>query len=85
MQKDVYAAFQIINSKLNWIIKTIGVDVMAEFDALSEQVTRLESAADLVVTKLQALIDQGTVDPAAVEALTNRLKAIGDKLEAAAS
>lgn len=85
MQKDVYAAFQVINSKLNWIIKTLGVDVMAELEALTEQVTRLEQAADTIVSKLQALINQGTIDPAAIEALTNRLKVVGDKLEAAST
>ena len=86
MDRATYLAFFTLNRKLNKILALLGDDVMAELDALGEQVGRLESVADQAVAKIQQLIQQGggDIDPSEVQALVDRVKAVGDKLEAAA-
>jgi hypothetical protein len=83
----VYAALLILNNKLNRILTLLGDEVMPELEALGEQIGRLESVADQAVAKIQQLIEQGggNIDPAQVQALVDRVKAVGDKLEAAAA
>jgi hypothetical protein len=63
---------------------------MKELDDLTAQVkqtTTVEASAVLLIngiaTKLAALVANGTVDPAAVSALSNELKSSADALSAA--
>lgn len=83
----MYAALLTLNSKLNRIITMLGGEVMPELDALSEQVGRLESVADQAVAKIQQLIEQGggNVDPAQLQQIADRVKAVADKLEGASA
>jgi hypothetical protein len=63
---------------------------MKEFDDLTAQVnqtTTVEASAVLLINgiaaKLAALVESGTVDPAAVSALSSQLKASADAMSAA--
>jgi hypothetical protein len=84
MDRDEYAAFLVLNSKLNKLLNLLGDEVMPELDDLEAQIGRVEQAATAIVAKLQQLIDQGTVDPIRVQAAVDRLKSVADKLETAA-
>lgn len=84
MDRDEYAAFLVLNNKLNKLLKILGDEVMPELDDLEAQIGRVEQAATAIVAKLQQLIDQGTVDPIRVQAAVDRLKSVADKLETAA-
>lgn len=83
MDRILYAALFTMNRKLNKILELLGEEVMPELDQLAEQIGRLESVADQIVAKLQQ--SGVNVDPAQVQALVDRLKAVGDKLEGAAA
>ena len=87
MDRATYLAFFTLNAKLNQILRLLGEEVMPEMEALSEQVGRLESVTDQAVAKIQQLIEQGggNIDPAQVQALVDRVKAVADKLEAASA
>jgi hypothetical protein len=84
MEADTYAAFLVLNNKLNRILNILGDEVMPALDDLEAEVARLEAAADAVVARIEQLIVQGMVDPARVQAAVDRLKAVGGKLETAA-
>ena len=81
MDADVYAAFLVINSKLNRILNILGEEVMPQLDELEAEIGRVAAAADVIIAKLQQLYDQ---DPARVQAAIDRIKAVADKLETAA-
>lgn len=85
MDVVLYASLLTLNRKLNQIIQLLGGDVMAELDALNEAAARLEFAADTIITKLEQIKAQGGIDPAAVQAVTDRLTAVSDRLSAAAA
>jgi hypothetical protein len=85
MDRATYLAFFTLNAKLNRILNLLGDEIMPELDALNEAVARLESAADTIIAKLEDIKAQGGIDPAAVQAVTDRLTAVSDRLSAAAS
>ena len=58
---------------------------MPALDEINDAVTRLEASADALITKVEALIAQGTVDPAAAQAVVDRINAVGAKLDAVAA
>ena len=81
--KAIYAALLVLNSKLNRILNILGDEVMPELDALEAAVGRVEVAADAIKTKLEQLIAAGTVDPARVQAVVDRLTTVAENLESA--
>jgi hypothetical protein len=85
MDRVLYAALFTMNRKLNKILSLLGEEVMPELDALNEATARLESAADAIIAKLEEIKAQGGIDPAAVQAVTDRLTALSDRLAAAAA
>jgi hypothetical protein len=85
MDRATYLAFFTLNAKLNRILTLLGDEIMPELDALNEATARLESAADTILAKLEEIKAQGGIDPAAVQAATDRITAVADKLSAAAS
>jgi phage-related minor tail protein len=85
MDRATFAAFTVLNHKLNRVLTILGDEVMAELDALNDAAARLETAADTIITKLEQIKAQGGIDPAAVQAVTDRLQAVSDRLTAAAA
>ena len=79
VDRTLYAALYVINDKLNRILTLLGDQVMPALDNLTEQVARVEASADAIVAKLEG------ADPAALQALADRLKAVADKLDDAAA
>ena len=82
MDRDTYAAFLVLNSKLNRILNILGDEVMPQLDDLEAEIGRIEVAADAIIAKLQQLYEQ---DPARVQAAIDRIKTVADSLETAAS
>jgi hypothetical protein len=85
MDRATYLAFFTLNAKLNRILNLLGDEIMPELDALNEAAARLETAADTILAKLEEIRAQGGVDPAAVQAVADRVNAVADKLSAAAA
>jgi hypothetical protein len=80
----MYLAFKTLNTKLNRVLTLLGDEVMPALDDLNEAVNKLEVSADAIVAKVEQLIVQGTVDPAAAQAVIDRINAVGAKLDAVA-
>jgi hypothetical protein len=85
MDRATYLAFLTLNAKLNRILTMLGDEIMPELDALNEAADRLEAAALTIITKLEEIKAQGGIDPAAVQAATDRVSAVADRLAAAAA
>jgi uncharacterized protein YukE len=98
MRADVYSAFQVINQKLDTIIKLLRQDAEKEtqmavdLGSIREQVTRihdLDESTKALLEGLAAKIDllsaQDTVDPADLAALADALRNDSDALAAAVS
>ena len=89
MKADVYAAFRVLNDKLNRILKLLGEEVMPGLDELRAEVERNTSADEGARTllyglaaKVQELIDASgdSVDPVELQALVDQLKGSTDTL-----
>jgi hypothetical protein len=80
MQDDVYFAFQVVNSKLNRILKVLGEEVMPALDELEVEVNRAVAAIERAKTKIDELIANGTVSQEQVSALASRLRSATDSL-----
>ena len=85
MDRATYGMFFLLNSKLNRILAILGDEIMPELDALTEAVARVETATDAVLAKIEQLKTTSNVDPAALQALADRLTAVSDRLGAGAA
>jgi hypothetical protein len=85
MDRAIYLAFLTLNAKLNRILNLLGDEIMPELDALNEATARLESAADTIIAKLEEIKAAGGVDPAAVQAVADRISAVADRLSTASA
>jgi hypothetical protein len=88
MEPDVYAAFRVLNEKLNLILRLMGEEIMPGLDDLRSEVARNtaadESARILILglaDKLQQAIDAG-VDPVELQQLVDTLRGSTDGLVA---
>lgn len=82
MDRATWLAFFTLNTKLNRILSILGDDVMAALDEVNASLDKLEQSADAIIAKLEQLKASGTVDPAAVQAVIDRINAVGAKLDA---
>lgn len=82
MDRATWAALIVVNNKLNRILNLLGDDIMAALDEVNASLDKLEASADAIVAKVNELVAQGTVDPAAAQAVIDRINGIGAKLDA---
>jgi chromosome segregation ATPase len=72
-QKWMKNALLILNSKVNTL--------MADLGSLEQAVSDLEAAADKTAAAIEALVAKGGVTQAQIDALTQRVTAVTEKLE----
>jgi hypothetical protein len=83
MDRDEYAAFVVLNNKLNRILTLLGDEVMPALDELEVEVTRAVAAIEQAKARIDELIANGTVTQEQVSALAARLRAATDSLATA--
>jgi hypothetical protein len=80
MDRDEYAAFVVLNNKLNRILNLLGDEVMPALDELEVEVTRAVAAIEQAKARIDELIANGTISQEQVASLAARLRAATDSL-----
>lgn len=80
MQDDVYFAFQVVNTKLNKILKLLGEEVMPALDELETEVNRAVAAIESAKMKIEELMASGAVSQDQVNAMAAKLRTATDSL-----